>query len=114
MVACLVFWLGAIVIADRHPYVRHPQIPDMPGPVLGGTHLAEGGRSVAPERDAPAFFTDVEVAELASPVVVVGPERPGQARVPEQRGTEAPPVPGQQARQQPPAAKAPAMPAQDD
>jgi hypothetical protein len=65
-VGCLAFWLGAITIADRHPYVRHPQIPDMTGPVLGGTHLAEGGRSVSPDRDAPASFTDAEVAELTS------------------------------------------------
>jgi len=65
MVACLVFWLGAVVMADRHPYVRHPQIPEMPGPVLGGTHLAEGGRSVSPDRDAPAVFTAAEVTELA-------------------------------------------------
>jgi len=98
MVACLVFWLGAVVMADRHPYVRHPQIPEMPGPVLGGTHLAEGGRSVSPDRDAPAVFTDAEVTELTSPVVA-GQERPGR-----------PPASAQEARSQPPAAEAPAMP----
>jgi hypothetical protein len=82
MVACLVFWLGAVVLADRHPYVRHPQIPEMPGPVLGGTHLAEGGRSVSPDRDAPAVFTEAEVTELTSPVVA-GQERAGR---PQQTG----------------------------
>ena len=109
MVGCLAFWLGAVTLADRHPYVRNPRIPDMPGPVLGGTHLAEGGRSVAPERDAPAFFTDAEVTELTSPVAV-GPARPGQPPVPEQRKTEALPESAQEARSQLPTAKPPAMP----
>jgi hypothetical protein len=113
MVACLAFWLGAVTLADRHPYVRNPRIPDMPGPVLGGTHLAEGGRSVAPERDAPAFFTDDEVTELASPVTA-GAARPGGPLVPEQRETE--PLPasasGQEARPRPPTDKQPAMPPQ--
>jgi len=111
MVGCLAFWLGAIVMADRHPYVRRPQIPDMPGPVLGGTHLAEGGRSVAPDRDAPAVFTDAEVTELTSPVVA-GPERAGRPPVPDQRGTETRPASAQQARAQPHVAEAPVMPAQ--
>jgi hypothetical protein len=110
MVACLVFWLTAIWIADRHPYVRRPQIPDMAGPVLGGTHMSEGGRSVAPDRDAPAFFTDAEVTELTSPAVS-GPEWPGGSPVPEQRGTEPLPASGQEARPQLPVAKPPAMPA---
>jgi hypothetical protein len=35
----------------------------MIGPVVGGTHLAEGGRSVAPNREAPPVFTDVEERE---------------------------------------------------
>ena len=109
MVACLAFWLGAVVMADRHPYVRHPQIPEMTGPVLGGTHLAEGGRSVSPDRDAPAVFTDAEVTELTSSVMA-DPERPGGPPVPEQRGTEALPASRQEARQQPPVAKPPAMP----
>jgi hypothetical protein len=109
-VGCLAFWLGAVVMADRHPYVRHPQVPDMPGPVLGGTHLAEGGRSVSPDRDAPAVFTDAEVIELTAPVMA-GPERPGGPPVPEQRGTEPLPASGQEARQQPPVAKPLAMPA---
>jgi hypothetical protein len=111
MVACLAFWLGAVTLADRHPYVRNPRIPDMTGPVLGGTHLAEGGRSVSPDRDAPAFFTDAEVTELHSPAAA-GPAWPGGPSVPEQRETEAAPASAQEAGSQPPTAKPPAMPAQ--
>jgi hypothetical protein len=57
-VACLAFWLVAVGFADAHPRIRHRQISDMPGPVLGGMHVAEGGRSVSPNRDAPAVFTE--------------------------------------------------------
>jgi hypothetical protein len=109
-VGCLAFWLGAVVMADRHPYVRHPQVPDMPGPVLGGTHLAEGGRSVAPDRDAPAVFTDAEVTELTSPVVA-GQEQPVRPQVPGQRGAETLSASAQEARSRPPVAKPPSMPA---
>lgn len=55
---CLVFWLGAIAVADHYPFWRHWQAQDMPGPVLGGIHMAEGGRSVAPNRDAPAVLVE--------------------------------------------------------
>ena len=55
---CLVFWLGAIAVADKYPFWRHWQPQDMPGPVLGGIHVAEGGRSVAPNRDAPAVLVE--------------------------------------------------------
>jgi hypothetical protein len=54
-VGCLAFWLIAIAAADRSPYWRHWQRTDVPGSVLGGIHMAEGGRSVAPNRDAPAL-----------------------------------------------------------
>jgi hypothetical protein len=57
-VACLAFWLVMVAFADAHPRVRHRQISDMPGPVLGGMHVSEGGRSVSPNRDAPAVFTE--------------------------------------------------------
>jgi hypothetical protein len=59
-VACLAFWLIMVSYADRHPYVRQRRLPDMPGPVLGGIHLAEGGRSVAPNRELPADLTLAE------------------------------------------------------
>ena len=57
-VACLAFWLGAVAVADMHPFWRHWQVQKMPGPVLGGMHVAEGGRSVAPDRYAPASLTE--------------------------------------------------------
>lgn len=57
-VGCLAFWLAAIWVADRNPIWRHWRAPEMPGPVLGGIHVAEGGRSVAPNREAPAVFTE--------------------------------------------------------
>ena len=36
-VSCLLFWLGAIALADKYPFWRQWQAPDMPGPALGGT-----------------------------------------------------------------------------
>ncbi len=56
VVACLAFWLGAVAVAASRPAVRNRRVPYMPGPVLGGIHLAEGGRSVAPSREAPAVL----------------------------------------------------------
>jgi hypothetical protein len=56
-VACLAFWLAAVAVADTRPFWRG-RTSNMPGPVLGGMHAAEGGRSVAPTRDAPAAFTE--------------------------------------------------------
>ena len=96
---CLAFWLGAVAWADMHPRVRHRQVPEMPGPVLGGIHVAEGGRSVAPNRDAPAAFDEprpdvpAQRSEAAEPAgtpeptgrVVPGP-RGGDADQPERSG----------------------------
>jgi hypothetical protein len=59
-VVCLTFWLGAVAWADLHPDVRHRQVSDMPGPVLGGMHLGGGGRSVSPNREAPSVLTSVD------------------------------------------------------
>jgi hypothetical protein len=73
-VACLAFWLGAIAVADIRPFWRG-RAPNMPGPVLGGMHSAEGGRSVAPSRDAPATFTE--------PLPGVPAQRSGEADRPE-------------------------------
>jgi hypothetical protein len=79
-VCCLAFWLGAVMWADAHPDIRRTrQLPDMPGPVIGGMHVAEdGGRSVSPNREAP-------------PVL----------RVPGQRSAEPEPASGQPAAGQP-------------
>lgn len=61
-VSCLAFWLGMVSWADRHPIWRGRQVPQMPGPVLGGIHVAGGGRSVAPNRAAPAILTSDDPA----------------------------------------------------
>ena len=65
---CLAALLFAVVFADAHPRVApRPQQPDLPGPVVGGAHIAAGGRSVAPSRDSSAvpgedFLTDLAAA----------------------------------------------------
>jgi hypothetical protein len=89
-VGCLVFWLVAIWVADKNPVWRHWQAPEMPGPVLGGIHAAEGGRSVAPNREAPAVFTE-------PPPEVPAQRVPGQVVTPvaEQAPAAAPALPPQ-------------------
>lgn len=57
-VVCLAFWLGMVMVVANRPIVRHRRVTGLPGPVLGGIHLAEGGRSVAPSRNAPAVLGD--------------------------------------------------------
>lgn len=69
-VICLAFWLIMVVgVAARPDVKRRPARWTRPpastpadedgmaqsGPVMGGAHAAEGGRSVAPRRDAPAM-----------------------------------------------------------
>lgn len=91
MVVCLAFWLSMVAWADRHPVWRGRHMPEMPGPVLGGMHVAEGGRSVAPTRDAPPVLTIEESEEFEQGEgVAPAPERP---RVPGQRSAGAPPAP---------------------
>ena len=84
MVICLAFWLSMVAWADKHPIHRGRELPDMHVPVLGGMHVAgASGRSVAPNRDAPAVLTDAdEMAEAWA-----GAE-PGRAWVPGQRVSE--------------------------
>jgi hypothetical protein len=104
-VACLAFWLFMVSYADRHPYVRNRRLPDMPGPVLGGVHLAEGGRSVAPNRELPADLTPPPQipAQRASqaaqaPATAPGPPAAGEptaAGAPAQSG----PVPAQRTQE---------------
>src|SRR5215472_552282 len=69
-VASLAFWLVMVVGWAARPEVRGrpPRGTRLPastregqdtvaplGPVMGGTHVAYGGRSLAPRRDAPAM-----------------------------------------------------------
>ena len=65
-VACLAFWLVMVVGWAARPDVKRlrQRWTGLPageetmapiGPVMGGSHVAEGGRSVAPRRDAPAM-----------------------------------------------------------
>ena len=84
---CLAFWLVAIALADKYPFWRHWQAQDMPGPALGGSHMAEGGRSVAPNRDAPAVLgetLDVRAQRDAAPATA-GDASTATADLPAQR-----------------------------
>lgn len=122
-VACLVFWLGAVAWADRHPLWRGRQVPEMQGPVLGGMHVAGGGRSVAPNREAPSVLTDVDEVpydqrdyepehEMAEQWVEAAPGT-SEYWVPVQRGAEpapAQPVPEQPVPEQSTAGQATAVP----
>ena len=56
IVMSLAAWLVAVMLAARTPHAGHRQVPRMQSPVLGGMHEAEGGRSVAPTRDAPVLI----------------------------------------------------------
>jgi hypothetical protein len=94
IVGSLIGMLLVITLASRHPAFRNPRVPSMSGPVLGGVHISEGGRSVAPTDNAPAELTETELgamraaetgqAEASRPEVPVQrmPAAPG--RVPEQ------------------------------
>ncbi|WP_300612585.1 hypothetical protein [Trebonia sp.] len=77
-VVCLAIWLGGILWLGEHPLWAHHMETDMPGPVLGGVHVAEGGRSVSPNREAPATFTE--------PPAQVPSQRTGVADQPEHSG----------------------------
>lgn len=52
VVACLAVWLAAVALAARKPYHDGPRQRQR-WRVQGGTHIARGGRSVAPRRDEP-------------------------------------------------------------
>jgi hypothetical protein len=88
IVGSLIGMLSVITIASRHPAFKSPRVPSIQGPVLGGTHIAEGGRSVAPDRDAPAELTETELQTIE----VARTGRPGGPRpeVPAQRLPTAP------------------------
>jgi len=121
-VLCLAFWLGIVAWADMHPVWRRHQLPDMQGSVLGGIHLAAGGRSVAPDRTEAAIETEerrgapIESDMVAEPAMTpaaagqpagaygtgaaTGPALPAQRRGAadqSQPAGAAPDVPGQRA-----------------
>jgi hypothetical protein len=90
-VVCLAFWLAMVMIYANRPDPRNRPMAELPGPVLGGIHMAAGGRSVAPTRDAPAMFEDEALEQgWATPETA-------QSQVPAQRAPRAPaePVPAQ-------------------
>jgi hypothetical protein len=74
-IMCVIFvagigtWVGVVFLASRRPYAKNRSLPRLQSQVLGGMHEAEGGRSVAPTRDAPVSVTP-RVPE---------PRQPGQA-----------------------------------
>ena len=96
-VACLAFWLGALALAARNPGVGDKRTPGMNrrmsgmmGPVLGGTHVSDCHRSVAPSRSSEATFADAEAEAILGATVASGaPAAPGQ------RVTGGAPVPSQ-------------------
>jgi hypothetical protein len=106
-VACLAFWLIMVMVYAAKPSVRHRRMPRMTGPVLGGMHVAEGGRSVAPNRELPAVLPDLAAA---APAGEAGRGVPAQ-RAPGQRGPQAPAEPAP-AGASAPAGSAETVPAQ--
>jgi hypothetical protein len=122
-VACLAFWLGALALAARNPGVGDKRTPGMNkrmsgmmGPVLGGTHVSDCHRSVAPSRSSEATFADAEAeAILGATVASSAPAAAGAAAAaPGQRVTGGAPVPSQSGAGQSGAgqAGAPTVPAQ--
>jgi hypothetical protein len=121
-VACLAFWLGALALAARNPGVGDKRTPGMNrrmsgmmGPVLGGTHVSDCHRSVAPSRSSEATFADAEAEAILGATVAAG----AAAAAPGQRVTGGAPVPSQSGAGQSGAgqsggrqAGAPAVPAQ--
>ena len=107
-VICMAFWLAMVVGFASRPDPRkreRSQLMDIPVvggvqvPVAGGMHVAAGGRSVAPSRDAPA----TEIPHLPQPREAAAHPAAGLASegpVADPPGTketrdDLPPVPGQ-------------------
>lgn len=122
-VVSLAIWLVGIAWTAEHPMWRHHQLPDMQGPVVGGMHVAEGGRSVAPNREAPPVLTIVDETRPdqgdTAPYPATAPYPGSPAPYPGPGpAADRPRVPGQQRQEgvaQPPAgqrAGAQPMPAQ--
>jgi hypothetical protein len=105
-VICLAFWLVMVVGIAPRPDVKKRQRQQQqalpvpfagatPVPVSGGMHVAAGGRSVAPSRDAPAM-------EMPAPVEVPGRAAPDDdAEGTRETRDDLPTVPGQRRHPQP-------------
>lgn len=86
IVACLAFFLTMVYRASRQPGTKRPTRERMLTGVRGGRHIAVGGRSVAPDRNAPvSVLADAEAA-VPPEAAVAAPPAPA---VPTPRG-EAP------------------------
>jgi hypothetical protein len=84
-VACLAFWLAAVMLASREkPGGGGRQLVPPPHAVTGGMHVAEGGRSVAPNR-----YRGVVPGQRTAPGAAGDPDAPvpaGTASGPERAG----------------------------
>ena len=74
-VACLAFWLGMLAIVSQDPggARRRRRIAEMQGPVVGGTHVSDCGRSVAPSRRSGAVFAVDETDAFAAAAAAAAP-----------------------------------------
>ena len=100
-VICLAFWLIMVVaIAPRPDARKRERQQALPVPVAGGMHVAAGGRSVAPSRDAPAMAMPGTPTAQDTGATGAGAQAVAQTR------DDLPSVPGQRE----PAAPAPARP----
>src|SRR5262249_24774427 len=71
-VICLAFWLTMLAFASQNPggvreRGRIRMMGELQGPVLGGTPVSDCGRSVSPNRDSPATFSDAEADAVLGP-----------------------------------------------
>lgn len=124
-ISCLAFWLGMIAVASTDPggVRRRRRRGEMMGPVVGGTHVSDCRRSVAPNRRSAAVFASheeevffgtaagsdaVSSGAAGSGAVSAGPA----PAVPGQRAGEPAPAAGQQATPAAGQQPTPAMPAQ--
>lgn len=94
-VACLAFWLSMVMIVADRPDPRR-RLPELTGSVLGGVHMAAGGRSVMPTRHEAAATEEDLMAALAHEQVAGAPETAGAE--PAAAETGQPAVPGQRRR----------------
>jgi len=95
-VLCLAFWLIMVMVVANRPDPRHRRVPAMSGSVVGGIHMATGGRSVAPTRHSPAV-TEADLAAEPEAAQVPAQREPGQRQPQAGTTAEAPtePIPAQ-------------------